>query len=116
MSFLGSLYESGTGVPADINQALKYFNEAADKGDAESMFHLGTYHMTISRDYSKATFNFLRAGEKGHPEAFFRLGYMESHGWGCPVDLAKSKQFYARADSLGFSYARQQTVLKERGE
>lgn len=115
-AFLGSLYESGTDVPRDINLALQWYGQAADKGDVNSMFHLGTYHMTISKDYAKATANFVRAGEKGHAEALFRLGYIQAHGWGCPTDLKMARKSYAQADALGFSNAQQKEVLRQRGE
>jgi TPR repeat protein len=51
-------------MPADQKQTLDWYGQAADNGEKSSMFYLGTYHMTISRDYAKAIFNFVRAGEK----------------------------------------------------
>lgn len=115
MRFLAGLYERGDDIPADMNLALDWYGQAAAKGDVASMFHLGTYHMTVSKDYKKAIFNFARAGEKNHPEAFFRLGYMQTHGWGCPVDVNTASESYKKADALGFSYAKQAEVLKQRG-
>ena len=115
MAFLGWEYESGTDVPRDINLALEWWGRAAEKGDVNSMFHLGTYHMTISRDYEKAMTNFIRASEKGHAEAFFRIGYMQAHGWGCPIDLKMARKSYEKADALGFSFATQSRVLKQQG-
>jgi len=115
MTYLGWVYETGTGAPRDVNRAMNFYGQAADKGDAFSMFHLGTYHMSISKDYAKAIYNLKRAEEHGYGEASFRLGYMQAHGMGCPSDVDLAKQSYAKADSLGFSFAKQTEELRRVG-
>jgi TPR repeat protein len=41
---LASLYEYGQGVAKDTDKAYNLFKEAAEKGDAFSMFNLGNMH------------------------------------------------------------------------
>ena len=44
-SMLGSFYESGIGLPQDIEQSLAWYHRAASQGDADALFALG--RMTV---------------------------------------------------------------------
>ena len=72
MDDLGWLYETGNGVNADQAKALSLFNEAASRGSAEGMYHLGVvYHegLGVQKDLPTACQWFIRAAAEDVPHA-----------------------------------------------
>ena len=63
----GYAYEHGThGVEQDKNEALKWYQKAADKGDSYAMFALGNeYESGENQDKEKALMWYRKAAEKG---------------------------------------------------
>jgi uncharacterized protein len=51
---LGVLYDNGGGVDQDSTQARKCYQGAADAGDSDAMYNLGTLFEEQLRDFGKA--------------------------------------------------------------
>jgi uncharacterized protein len=54
---LGALYDSGEGVPQDVETAAKLYSAAAEQGHARAQFRLGTLYtigLDIPQDYVQA--------------------------------------------------------------
>ena len=73
---LGLCYKFGFGVKKDINKALQYFIESADKGYAYGFNNLGLYYESIN-DYDKAYEYFLKSANMGESFACNRIGEYE---------------------------------------
>jgi TPR repeat protein len=97
MSFLGEIYESGSGVPRDERKAVRYFTRAADKGDAEAALALGRLYFfgtdTLKADKKKSFRYYTLAAGSNLPEAQLMLGGMYETGEGTAKDNAKSWQY-----------------------
>ena len=72
MNWLGSCYHHGHGVHLDMNQAVEWYQTAADLGDANAMFNLGTCYEDgsgVQEDMDKASEWYQRAAELGDASA-----------------------------------------------
>lgn len=83
----------------DADQAVRYWEVAADAGDAGAMAHLGHAHANgigVQRNSTKAAEWFQKAANKGHPGGLLGLGYMHlsgDEGVGGKIDHAKAFRF-----------------------
>jgi len=53
------MYETGQGVQQDFEKAVKYYQQAADQGQAASQFNLGTMYIKgqgVKQDFEKAEY------------------------------------------------------------
>ncbi len=68
---LGYMYETGTGVPADLGKALKFYTLGADSGDSRAINNLGLMYeegLGVAQDREKALEMFRRAAELGNED------------------------------------------------
>lgn len=71
------LRERGTKLKADPGEAVRWYREAAEQGDAEAQMHLGSlylYGVGVPQDAGEAEKWVRRAAEKGNPEAQHNMG------------------------------------------
>ena len=69
---IGIMYQEGTGVRSDGNEAAAWYARAGEQGHAEAQFNLGTmyrYGRGVWQDYVEAFAWFDVAAEAPHPEA-----------------------------------------------
>ena len=80
--------------------AYDYFKKAADAGDANGLYNLGTCH---ARGYGtpqddQSAFNCFRAAaEKGHPEAINNVGWFFREGRVVEKDLEMAARWFAKS-------------------
>ena len=80
--------------------AYDYFKKAADTGDANGLYNLGTCH---ARGYGtpqddQSAFNCFRAAaEKGHPEAINNVGWFFREGRVVEKDLEMAARWFAKS-------------------
>ena len=87
---VGLMYANGVGVEQDLEQALIWLRQSAERGFAAAQYLLATRCASgtaAELDGHQAFRWFTKAAEQGHPKAIFRLGkfYSASH-----QDLARS--------------------------
>jgi uncharacterized protein len=69
---LGVLYINAWGVTRDYVQARKWFQKAADAGDADAMYNLGVLYQNgqgVARDSARARYWIQKAAEAGNADA-----------------------------------------------
>ena len=101
---LGSMYETGQGVPYNPQKALKWTRKAATEGHAPAQFTLGNKYargQDVTQDHQQAARWYARAAEKGHAGAYFALGVMYDNGHGVPQDFVKSYAWMNLAAARG---------------
>merc|ERR1719335_1561321 len=93
---LGMLHECGNGLELDMHEALKWYTKAAEQGDANAAFKLGTL-CKLKPDLPKALEWFMKAAEKGHVEAPVQLGIMYHEGCGAEQNFSEALHWYLEA-------------------
>lgn len=105
---LAHMYAKGLGVPADINQAVAYYQTAANENFALAYEPLGDYYLQFSDDPKKvgdALLLFQRAANEDIPSAQYKLGYMYESALGVKQDYETAKFWYRRAANNQFMKA-----------
>ena len=120
MEQLGDMYADGIEVDEDEDiarewyaQALKEYQNRAEKGDAESLYNLaGMYYWGsgIKQDRIHAFDLYKLAAEKGNADAKYQLGKMYRYGEGVEQNFTKSEEWY-RAASEDFQREAEQGNL-----
>ena len=71
-NLIGHLYYSGSGTEQDYAEAIKWFKEAADKGEPDSMFHLAICYndgLGVEKDSNKMAYYMYAAADRGFQRA-----------------------------------------------
>ena len=90
---LGLMYDQGTGVPKDYQEAVKWYRLAAEQGDEEAQNSLGLMYkngMGVSQDYHEAARWYRLAAEQGYAIAQNNLAQMYEKGTGVPKDFVRA--------------------------
>lgn len=99
---VGMAYKYGDAVPQNHALSLRWFQKAAQQGDADAQFNLGRIHgkatgsvygkqRAASRDDITAAFWYRKAAEQNYGPAQFNLGQMYAEGSpSFPRDLAQA--------------------------
>ncbi len=80
---LGTMYDSGKGVPQDYVTARQWYEKAANQGDALAQLMLGAIYYDgrgVPKDYGQALRWLNLAANQGNPLAQIKLGLMLSEG------------------------------------
>jgi len=122
---LGGMYESGKGVPKDLQQALRWYRKSADQGYASAQFSLGLRYQNgdgVPKDAKQAMLWYSKAASQGNGYAQVNLGVIYENGRGVPQDLEKAVSLYRKAAEqelalaqlfLGNMYARGHGLPKD---
>jgi len=73
------MYLFGLGVLKNYDKAMYWSKKAADQGDANGDFYLGTIYadgLGVPRNYRKALYWFKKSAEKGNARGEYGLGWM----------------------------------------
>lgn len=76
-------------LPEDLPEALRACQQAANTGDVQAEFELGSFYAEgepSSRDLNQALHWFEQASLQGHAQAQYHLGLMFFHGEGVPAN------------------------------
>ena len=102
MALIGELYRSGLGVDRSLEEAMRWYQLAAEAGDAQGAFALAIAHLRgegVKPDPQKARSLLQQAAQKNHPAALYELGMLDLES-----DLqnpARAAESFTRAVSLG---------------
>ena len=90
---LGSLYDTGEGVPEDDAEAVRWYRLAAEQGLAEAQLNLGVMYDNgegVPEDDTVAAQWYRMAAEQGHPKAQLNMALQYITGEGLPVDHVRA--------------------------
>ena len=111
---LAILFRGSTGIPTDMNQARRWYQEAAaqghtaalaslrhlaSEGDSAAFYALGVLNrdgLGVPRDLAKARQAFLWAAEAGRIDALFAGADMLLNGWGGAGDIGAAHATYEK--------------------
>lgn len=103
---LGKVYEQGYLVPANYEEAIKWYDLSAQQGFLPAMYDLGNIYSSgwrkmTSVDYTEAFGWYSKAAIRGYPAAQSSLGNMYKNGCGTPVDPIMAYAWLITAKSNG---------------
>lgn len=109
MVVVGALYINGHVVPKDRQQALAWWQKAAETNCGLAKLTMGRCYLNkevLPRDAKKAAVYFREAGELGNPEGWNILGCLYSgwYGWS-PRDLKKAMECWAISAAMGHAWS-----------
>lgn len=105
---LGVIYANGQGVPANYEEAVRWYTKAAQQGSTSAQVTLGGIFgegRGVPQDYVEAMKWYRLAAEHGEPGAQLRLGAMYANGQGLPQDYAEAARWYHEAAEQGNALA-----------
>lgn len=90
---------------SETEQALDYYEKAADKGNTEAMFNLADYYESLGykepRYYVTATDWYQKAAQAGNADAMDGLATNYELGWGVAENHQEAFRWYSKAAELG---------------
>ena len=104
---IGTFFEDGVCVKADIEKAVYWYERAIKMGNDLARSNLADILRKGSQGYPKdlkRAFELYKAC--GLPYAHYRCGEFYEHGWGIEKDLEKAKTYYTLAYKEGHGLAR----------
>ncbi|MBO6758357.1 MAG: SEL1-like repeat protein [Roseibium sp.] len=125
---VGVKYTEGEGIAADLVEAAKWYQIAADKGLPPAQYRLASLYEKgrgVAKDLPKARDWYLKAAEAGNAKAMHNLAVMYAEGANGTPSFADAAKWFEEAanfgvqDSLfnlGILYARGLGVEKDLGE
>jgi uncharacterized protein len=100
---VGLSFSKGFGLyEGNEDQAIPYFQSAADEGHAEAAYELGRIYESYKSDVDVAFQWYLKGAEGGYVSAQTRVAWLFSQGKGTEKDASKAEMYYRRAADQGY--------------
>ena len=106
--YLGLFYNNGYYAKKDIEQAIKYYQQAADLGNETAMFNLGILYFhgnDVTKDDKIAFDYFYDSSEKNYPRAQYMLGLFYLDGIGTTKNIKSAVKWLTKAAERGDAFA-----------
>ncbi len=104
---LAEFFITGQNAPKNYDEALRWYEKAATRGDLEAQSELGFFYFTgnlVEKDYVKARNWFEKAARNGYPMAQYNMGILWYTGNGVEtVDMVKAYAWFSLAAANGNS-------------
>ena len=97
---LGLLYLDGKGVPANLSEAVRYFQLSAAAGSALGQNNLGGLYRDgrgVPQDFARAARWFAASASQGNTAGMYNLGLMYELGQGMKADPVEASLWYTLA-------------------
>ncbi|MGY4475938.1 hypothetical protein [Bradyrhizobium sp. USDA 3364] len=101
---VGVRFAEGKGVPANVDEAAKWYGRAAQAGVVPAMFRLGTFYekgLSVKRDSDMARRYYMQAAERGNAKAMHNLAVLDADGGGKGADYKSAAQWFRKAADRG---------------
>ena len=106
---VGRMYERGRGTTANVDQAVDWFERAAQKNQENALARLGLMYLEgngVKQDFKKAYRYLQDAANAGASVAQYFLGLMYEQGTGIRTNTKLAKQWYSKAAGGGYYQAK----------
>jgi localization factor PodJL len=101
---IGVRYAEGKGVPANYDEAAKWYDRAAQAGLVPAIFRLGTLYekgLSVKKDLDIARRYYLQAAERGNAKAMHNLAVLDADGGGKGANYKSASQWFRKAADRG---------------
>lgn len=101
---LGLAYDSGRGVPREIDTAKMWYSKSAEQGNVEAQNSLGSIYQE-EKNYQGARLWFEKAAAKKNALALNNLAYLHDLGLGTEQNRKMAFDLYLQSADLGWGEA-----------
>lgn len=104
MNILAILYSDGVGTTANQEQALYWFEKAAEAGYSNAWYNVGTMYRLgrgTTQNFEKAYECFSIGTEKGSASSMYGKGYMLYKGFGCEQNYGQAFELFKVSSNRG---------------
>jgi len=104
---LGILYEKGLGVKTDLDQAISWYQIAANQNDKDAVTHLTNAQIKLAgqlyqaKNYKEAVSLYRTLAEQGNSVGQYNLGILYEKGLGVSTDVEQAKVWFQKAAYQG---------------
>jgi localization factor PodJL len=101
---VGVRFAEGKGVAADLDQAAKWYDRAAQAGVVPAIFRLGTFYekgLSVKKDVDIARRYYLQAAERGSAKAMHNLAVLDADGGGKGANYKSASIWFRKAADRG---------------
>ena len=101
---IGVRYTEGKGVAVNFDEALKWYDRAAQAGVVPAVFRLGTFYekgMSVKKDVDIARRYYLQAAERGNAKAMHNLAVLDADGGGKGANYKSASEWFRKAADRG---------------
>ena len=101
---LGTLFDTGKGVPQDYKEAARWYRLAAEQEHPDAAYNLAVLYaggQGVEKDLKEAARWYQVAADHGQIEAEYNLGVQYSEGQGVAQDFEQASRWYRKAAEQG---------------
>jgi localization factor PodJL len=101
---VGVRFAEGKGIAANLDEAAKWYDRAAQAGVVPAIFRLGTFYekgMSVKKDVDIARRYYLQAAERGNAKAMHNLAVLDADGGGKGANYKSASQWFRKAADRG---------------
>jgi len=101
---VGVRFAEGKGIAANLDEAAKWYDRAAQAGVVPAIFRLGTLYekgLSVKKDVEIARHYYLTAAERGNAKAMHNLAVLDADGGGKGANYKSAAQWFRKAADRG---------------
>ena len=101
---IGVRFAEGKGVAADLDEAAKWYDRAAQAGVVPAIFRLGTFYekgLSVKKDVDIARRYYMQAAERGSAKAMHNLAVLDADGGGKGANYKSASHWFRKAADRG---------------
>jgi localization factor PodJL len=101
---IANRYAEGKGVAANLDEAAKWYDRAAQAGVVPAIFRLGTFYekgLSVKKDADIARRYYVQAAERGSAKAMHNLAVLDADGGGKGANYKSASVWFRKAADRG---------------
>jgi len=101
---VGVRFAEGKGIASNLDEAVKWYDRAAQAGVVLAIFRLGTLYekgLSVKKDVEIARRYYLQAAERGNAKAMHNLAVLDADGGGSGANYKGASQWFRKAADRG---------------
>ena len=101
---VGVRFAEGKGIAANLDEAAKWYDRAAQAGVVPAVFRLGTFYekgLSVKKDVEIARRYYLQAAERGNAKAMHNLAVLDADGGSKGANYKSASQWFRKAADRG---------------
>ncbi|MDI1264444.1 MAG: tetratricopeptide repeat protein, partial [bacterium] len=101
---IANRYAEGKGIVANLDEAAKWYDRAAQAGVVPAIFRIGTFYekgLSVKKDADIARRYYLQAAERGNAKAMHNLAVLDADGGGKGANYKSASVWFRKAADRG---------------